>query len=120
MNSGNFGAVTTGAGMSLGAQADAATMSPTTRRTASLRICKILPRRRLESRHETSRNVCHDRNAAVTHLMKNHASVPIHAPDLLAIGGALEVERDGDSPDVERQARGDRFNQLIHAVSLER
>src|SRR5471030_2288290 len=105
MKSGNFGAVTTGAGMIFGAQALARTR--VSRTFVSLaealaeaeRIGKILA----QTIEKAARNVGDDRHFVVAGLVQDDAGVAVQPRDPLPVGGAVGVERHGDADDVERQ-----------------
>src|SRR5262249_5461779 len=104
--SGNFGVVTTGAGMIFGAQALATTAASVTLTTAtrSVRsfalstISESLLRNSvglassIELAHEPARNVCDDRHPVLARLVLEDATVTVETRDPLAILFAVGVE----------------------------
>src|SRR5262245_14547425 len=118
--SGYFGDVTTGAGIVFGAQADHTQARRTMRADVRRRTSRILPRRGLELRNETSRNIGHNRHMTVTRLVFQHTRMPVEASDLLAVGGLVQVERQLQTSNVERKMRCNRIEELIQALPLQR
>src|SRR4051812_24763614 len=99
MNSGNFGAVTTGSGTVFGAQALLKTKA--SRRVVSLAQAWVLAERiepiLAQTIEQTPRHVGDDRHLSVARLVQHDARVAVDPPDPLLVGRRIGIEGQGDA-----------------------